>query len=161
MDDSKRIVINGKEVSQEEALEIFDSEERVTHLSVEGFGGKLVPNEDAKERTASRVKKTEESLTQEEKDAPIYLDWSNETLGRSVRETANLIGDTYGELSMQVTAALHILTKSTHDSNIGCAQFDISDKRGQHKIICLNMEDKNEAADFLTEIAAKLRTESN
>lgn len=59
------------------------------------------------------------TLTQEEKDAASYLDLSNETLGRCVKEVAKLIIDTdsEGKGALFTATAGQLLLKAAIESN--------------------------------------------
>jgi hypothetical protein len=48
-------------------------------------------------------------LTKAEKEAPTYLDWSDQALGKLVRKTALMLEDEYGQDATYTTTVAHIL----------------------------------------------------
>lgn len=60
----------------------------------------------------------DDTLTAAEKEAPTYLDWSNETLGRAVRETARLVKDGDGTMAMGIQGALLVLAWEMVKANV-------------------------------------------
>jgi len=48
-------------------------------------------------------------LTEAEKEAPTYLDWSDAALGKLVRKTALMLEDEYGGKATYTTTIAHIL----------------------------------------------------
>ena len=59
----------------------------------------------------------DKTLTQAEKDAPTYLEWSDATLARCVRETAKQLGDEKGNKAMMAQAAFLIITGVMDEAN--------------------------------------------
>ncbi len=75
-----------------------------------------------------KQKEFQESLTQEEIDAPSYLDWSNERLGEFTRLTANYLKTKTikGYESVTVMAALFLLTTQVESCNAGSFECELS-----------------------------------
>jgi hypothetical protein len=56
-------------------------------------------------------------LTQEEKDAETFLEWSDETLAAAVRETARLLKDEKGTKAVWFMAATQVMAHSMAEAN--------------------------------------------
>ena len=56
-------------------------------------------------------------LTEEEKAAPSYLDWSDESLGRAVKQLATKFNDEYGKDDMYGTMAGFVLITVAKKTN--------------------------------------------
>jgi len=56
-------------------------------------------------------------LTEEEKKAPSYLDWSDETLAKAVRALATNIENAMGDVSLGAVAAANVLINLAHKTN--------------------------------------------
>lgn len=72
-----------------------------------------------------RLAKLDSNLTSEELAAPSALDWSNETLGQSVRDMAELIGDLSGERALRGSSAVNILVGLLEEHNAGTLEIEI------------------------------------
>lgn len=68
-------------------------------------------------------------LTQEEKDAPSFLDWPNERLGQFTKECAVYLSskriDGYTEVT--IMAAVMILISRIREANIGVLTLELKD----------------------------------
>jgi hypothetical protein len=71
----------------------------------------------------------DDTLTQKEKDAETFLEWSDETLGRCVRHTAGLIKDSKGQNGLYIVAALNVLAEAMRQSNAETATFQTKGDR--------------------------------
>ena len=69
------------------------------------------------------MKAFDDTLTPEERDMPTFLEWSDETLARAVREMAARLGDDVGGRGIVGFAAVIALEKTLRDSNI--AKLDV------------------------------------
>lgn len=56
-------------------------------------------------------------LTDEEKKAPSYLDWDNESLGKLVKCTAAKLQDRYGQEATFITTGAHLILGSAIKTN--------------------------------------------
>lgn len=72
-----------------------------------------------------RLAKLDSQLTPKELAAPSALDWSNETLGQSVRDMAELIGDLSGERALRGSSAVNILVGLLEEHNAGTLEIEI------------------------------------
>ena len=72
------------------------------------------------------------SLTQEERDAETYLEWSNETLGRAVREMSRQIVDMNGRYGLVGTAGFIAVQKAMIDANAASLEVTI---KGVHFLV--------------------------
>jgi hypothetical protein len=72
------------------------------------------------------------SLTQEEKDAETFIEWSNETLGRAVREMSRQLVDMNGRYGLMGTAGFIAIQKAMVDRN--AAQLEVTIK-GVHLLV--------------------------
>lgn len=68
----------------------------------------------------------DKTLTLAEKDAPTYLDWSDATLGRAVRETARLLKDADGSKALAIQGTLVVLAGVMHKSNAETMKLNVS-----------------------------------
>jgi len=57
------------------------------------------------------------TLTEEEKEAPTYLDWSDEALGKAVRMSALKLGDEYGSDSLALMSFAQVLASLADRAN--------------------------------------------
>ena len=61
---------------------------------------------------SDRDKAFDQTLTPEEIAAPTYLEWSDETLARAVRELCGLMSDSKGGDGMSATGAAAVLVEA-------------------------------------------------
>ena len=64
-----------------------------------------------------RAEAFEQSLTPEEIAAPTYLEWSDETLARAVRELAGMMQDHVGFMSIGAVGAAAVLVDAAKNCN--------------------------------------------
>ena len=65
-------------------------------------------------------------LTQEEKDAATYLEWSDETLGKAVKKLALGINDHMGDRAAGAMACATNLACTAYDSNAETLQMKLA-----------------------------------
>jgi hypothetical protein len=81
-----------------------------------------------------RGQEFDDTLTQEEKaaptylDAPTYLEWSDETLARGVRDLAKSLKDEFGARGTHGIAAAHVLAGMLGENEAGKIEI-ILDKK--------------------------------
>jgi hypothetical protein len=63
------------------------------------------------------VKGFDKTLTQAERDAPTYLEWSDSTIARLVRQLAVEIDDSKGDKAIFSATALKVLAHMMEDCN--------------------------------------------
>jgi len=73
----------------------------------------------------SEFEKMDETLTQEEKDAKTFLEWSDKTLARAVRHCATAIKDDMGNFAMLGTGAACVLSGIAKKANAETLKIDI------------------------------------
>ena len=71
----------------------------------------------------------EASLTPEGIAAPTYLEWSDETLARAVREVAQEIHDVKGDDGIMGAAAAAVLIQATMKCNATRLEFALGDAK--------------------------------
>ena len=64
-------------------------------------------------------------LTQEEKDAATYLEWSDEALGKAVKKLALGINDHMGDLAATTMACATNLACTAHDANADTLKMEL------------------------------------
>lgn len=64
-------------------------------------------------------------LTEEEQEAPSFLDWSDESLGKLVQKTALMMKDEFGGKAAYTAAATHLLIALAEESNATEVTFDV------------------------------------
>lgn len=93
----------------------------------------------------------DKTITQQERDAPTYLDWSNETLGRLVRHMAGRLAkkEIKGWESVKTMASAYTLINAAIEVNAGefkqtIEGFSIAEKEyGDWEIIVRRKKTKN------------------
>lgn len=71
----------------------------------------------------------DDTLTQDEKDAPSYLEWSDATIARLVRHVAETIKDGKGDKAVWLTTALKIQAHLMEESNAETMKTSIKGDR--------------------------------
>lgn len=79
------------------------------------------------QETNSRLRTLEDTLTQEEKDAATYLEWSDATIATGVRAVAKTIGDRQGNFSMMCVAAAGVLRGIARDFKKKSLEIEFDD----------------------------------
>ena len=162
-----RYFLRGEEVTEAEAMNYIDSAEKITHLQVEHTNVKPL---DISHYTDEDAKAFNDTLTQEEKDAPTYLEWCNETLGRMVKETAKLFDDQQGDHSVCAEGLGILFASKMHDINSAQTKIELngvshaSTVLGDYTIVCVRTDgdaDRAESVEFLKKVASEMETKSS
>lgn len=79
-------------------------------------------------KTTTELKDFDKTITQEERDAPSYLDWPDETLARFVRSVAQHIytSDTKGMKGIMSAGAFIILINMAKSTNSASIDMEMS-----------------------------------
>lgn len=66
----------------------------------------------------------DDTLTQAEKDADTFLEWSDATIARCVRDTAKKMKDNKGDKAIFVQSALNVLAEVMRQANAETMKLD-------------------------------------
>ena len=69
-------------------------------------------------------------ITDEERQAATYLEWSDEAIGKACKQVAEILRDGSGEMAMKSTGAAVFLIAVAYDVGAGISEFTI---QGAHQ----------------------------
>lgn len=69
-------------------------------------------------------------ITEEEKAAASYLEWSDDAIGKACKQVAEILRDGSGEMALKSTGAAVFLIAVAHDVGAGVSEFTI---KGAHQ----------------------------
>jgi hypothetical protein len=156
---------NGKEIPPEVVPLIVKNADKITRCTVQRDGSKM----DTSHYTEQDAKAFDDTLTPKEKAAPTYLEWSNETLGRMVKETAKMFDDVNGDTSATVSGVCTLIASKSAESNASQVTIELTGVTAAEKplgdwmIVALRLDDadlRNDAIAYLNKLGKKIKSKT-
>lgn len=166
IDDDGKYYIDNVPVTRAQFIDTTNSEQEIQRIVIRQKDVK--PVTEIPPNVAEDTEAFDNTLTEEEKTAPTFIEWSDETLGRMVKQLAKNISDTYGGTSAAIQGAAMVIANQAHKSDSSQTKILLKgyssgeEQIGDYLILCVRVDEDDEelraeSSDFLEEEADDIR----